>query len=40
MLRALRAGASGFLLKDTLLAQIVEAVRRVAADDPALSPGG
>jgi DNA-binding NarL/FixJ family response regulator len=34
----LRAGASGFLLKDTPPAQIVEAVRRVAAGDPILSP--
>jgi DNA-binding NarL/FixJ family response regulator len=38
VLRALRAGASGFLLKDTPPAQIVEAVRRVAAGDPMLSP--
>ncbi|MGW4346446.1 response regulator [Streptomyces sp. NPDC004690] len=38
VLRALRAGASGFLLKDTPPAQIVEAVRRVAAGDPVLSP--
>ncbi|WP_443029613.1 response regulator [Spirillospora sp. NBC_01491] len=38
ILRALRAGASGFLLKDTPPAQIVEAVRRVAAGDPILSP--
>jgi DNA-binding NarL/FixJ family response regulator len=35
---ALRAGASGFLLKDTPPAQIVEAVRRVAAGEPILSP--
>jgi DNA-binding NarL/FixJ family response regulator len=35
---ALRAGASGFLLKDTPPAQIVEAVHRVAAGDPILSP--
>ncbi|MEU9888791.1 response regulator transcription factor [Sphaerisporangium sp. NPDC051011] len=38
ILRALRAGASGFLLKDTPPAQIVDAVRRVAAGDPILSP--
>jgi DNA-binding NarL/FixJ family response regulator len=38
VLRALRAGASGFLLKDTPPAQIVDAVRRVAAGDPVLSP--
>jgi DNA-binding NarL/FixJ family response regulator len=39
VLRALRAGASGFLLKDTPPAAIVDAVRRVAAGDPILSPG-
>jgi DNA-binding NarL/FixJ family response regulator len=38
VLRALRAGASGFLLKDTPPEQIVDAVRRVAAGDPILSP--
>ncbi|MEU4210934.1 response regulator transcription factor [Streptomyces sp. NPDC026206] len=38
VLRALRAGAAGFVLKDTPPAQIVEAVRRVAAGDPVLSP--
>jgi DNA-binding NarL/FixJ family response regulator len=38
VLRALRAGASGFLLKDTPPARIVEAVLRVAAGDPILSP--
>ncbi|MFI6603443.1 response regulator [Nonomuraea sp. NPDC050536] len=38
ILHALRAGASGFLLKDTPPAQIVEAVTRVAAGDPILSP--
>jgi DNA-binding NarL/FixJ family response regulator len=38
VLRALRAGASGFLLKDTPPARIVEAVHRVAAGDPILSP--
>ncbi len=36
--RAMRAGASGFLLKDTRPADIVEAVRRVAAGEPMLSP--
>ncbi|MFI0369721.1 response regulator [Actinomadura sp. 1N219] len=38
ILRALRAGASGFLLKDTPPEEIVDAVRRVAAGDPILSP--
>jgi len=38
ILHALRAGASGFLLKDTPPAQIVDAVQRVAAGDPILSP--
>ncbi|MFI6793106.1 response regulator [Nonomuraea sp. NPDC050383] len=36
--RALRAGASGFLLKDTPPEGIVEAIRRVAAGEPSLSP--
>jgi DNA-binding NarL/FixJ family response regulator len=36
--RALRAGASGFLLKDTPPASIVEAIRRVADGEPMLSP--
>ncbi|KND40226.1 response regulator [Streptomyces stelliscabiei] len=38
VLRALRVGAAGFVLKDTPPADIVEAVRRVAAGDPVLSP--
>ncbi|MFK0112992.1 response regulator [Streptomyces sp. NPDC091217] len=38
VLHALRAGAAGFVLKDTPPAQIVDAVRRVAAGDPVLSP--
>ncbi|WP_030160507.1 MULTISPECIES: response regulator transcription factor [unclassified Glycomyces] len=38
VLHALRAGASGFLLKDTPPAQIAEAVARVAAGNPILSP--
>jgi DNA-binding NarL/FixJ family response regulator len=38
VLRALRAGAAGFVLKDTPPAQILDAVRRVAAGDPVLSP--
>ena len=38
VLRALRAGASGFLLKDSPPVQIAEAIRRVAAGDPILSP--
>jgi DNA-binding NarL/FixJ family response regulator len=38
VLRALRAGAAGFLLKDTPPAQILEAVRRVAAGEATLSP--
>jgi DNA-binding NarL/FixJ family response regulator len=38
VLRALRAGASGFLLKDTAPADIVRAVRTVAAGEPMLSP--
>jgi DNA-binding NarL/FixJ family response regulator len=35
---ALRAGASGFLLKDTPLQEIVKAIRLVASGDPMLSP--
>jgi DNA-binding NarL/FixJ family response regulator len=38
VLRALRAGAAGFLLKDTPPAGIVEAIRRVAMGEPILSP--
>ncbi|MGW1891439.1 response regulator transcription factor [Streptomyces sp. NPDC002004] len=38
VLRALRAGAAGFVLKDTAPAEIVEAVRRVATGSPVLSP--
>jgi DNA-binding NarL/FixJ family response regulator len=38
VLRALRAGASGFLLKHTPPAEIVRAVRAVAAGEPMLSP--
>jgi DNA-binding NarL/FixJ family response regulator len=35
---ALRAGASGFLLKDTLPAELINAVRVVAAGDALISP--
>ena len=38
VLRALRAGASGFLLKDTPPAGIVGAIHAVAAGEPILSP--
>ncbi|MFW6641484.1 response regulator [Nocardiopsis algeriensis] len=38
VLRALRAGASGFLLKDTPPAEIVESVRQVARGMSVLSP--
>ena len=37
LLRALRAGAAGFLLKDAAPPQIVDAVRRVASGEPMLS---
>ncbi|MEV0647395.1 response regulator transcription factor [Phytomonospora sp. NPDC050363] len=38
VLRALRAGASGFLLKDSPPARIVEAITRVSAGEPILAP--
>ena len=38
VVRALRDGASGFLLKDTPPAAIVAAIHRVVAGDPVLSP--
>ncbi|MFC5720775.1 response regulator [Streptomyces gamaensis] len=38
VVRALREGAAGFLLKDTPPREIVGAVRRVAAGEPVLSP--
>jgi DNA-binding NarL/FixJ family response regulator len=38
VLRALAAGADGFLLKDTPPAEILDAIRRVVAGDPMLSP--
>ncbi|MFI5936384.1 response regulator [Actinoplanes sp. NPDC051494] len=38
VLQSLRVGASGFLLKHTPPAQIAEAVRKVAAGEPMLSP--
>ncbi|MEV8375316.1 response regulator transcription factor [Kribbella sp. NPDC056861] len=38
VLRALRAGAAGFILKDTPPAEIVESVRRIAGGQPVLSP--
>jgi DNA-binding NarL/FixJ family response regulator len=38
ILRALRVGASGFLLKHTPPPEIVGAIRRVAAGEPMLSP--
>lgn len=39
VLEALRAGAGGFLLKDTPPEEIVGAIRRVAAGEAMLSPG-
>ncbi|WP_028049496.1 response regulator transcription factor [Cellulomonas sp. URHD0024] len=38
VLTALQNGASGFLLKDTPPVELIDAVRRVAAGDPMLSP--
>ncbi|MFI6319395.1 response regulator [Nonomuraea sp. NPDC050556] len=38
VLRALRAGAAGFLLKDIPPADLVAAIRKVAAGEPILSP--
>jgi DNA-binding NarL/FixJ family response regulator len=38
VLRAMRAGASGFLLKHTPPEEIARAVRRVAAGEPMMSP--
>ncbi|MFE2597751.1 response regulator [Streptomyces sp. NPDC059396] len=38
VLRALRAGAAGFLLKDTPPQEIIAAVRKVVAGEPVLSP--
>ncbi|GGO73110.1 DNA-binding response regulator [Nonomuraea cavernae] len=38
VLRALRAGAAGFLLKDIPPAELVGAIRKVAAGEPILSP--
>lgn len=38
VLRALKAGARGFLLKDTAPEQMLNAIRRAAAGEPVLSP--
>lgn len=38
VVRALRAGAGGFLLKDTPPADIINAIRKVKAGEPILSP--
>ncbi|GIE88646.1 response regulator [Actinoplanes regularis] len=38
VLRALRAGASGYLLKDAPPRELIDAIRRVAAGEPILSP--
>jgi DNA-binding NarL/FixJ family response regulator len=39
IIEALRAGASGFLLKDAPTEEVVDAVRAVAAGDAVLAPG-
>lgn len=39
VVEALRAGASGFLVKDTKPAELLEAIRTVAAGESLLSPG-
>ena len=39
IIEALRAGASGFLLKDAPTEEVVEAIRAVAAGDAVLGPG-
>jgi DNA-binding NarL/FixJ family response regulator len=39
IVEALRAGASGFLVKDTKPAELLDAIRTVAAGDALLSPG-
>jgi DNA-binding NarL/FixJ family response regulator len=39
VLRAIRAGASGFLVKDTRPEQLLDAIRTVAAGESLLSPG-
>ncbi|MFJ6577234.1 LuxR C-terminal-related transcriptional regulator [Streptomyces sp. NPDC091368] len=36
--RALKAGATGFLLKDSTPQELIQAVRRVAAGSPVVSP--
>ncbi|MEU8360823.1 response regulator transcription factor [Nonomuraea sp. NPDC048882] len=38
VLRALRAGAAGFLLKDIAPGDLVQAIRKVASGEPILSP--
>ena len=38
VLRVLKAGARGFLLKDTSPAEMLDAIRRAAAGEPVLSP--